>query len=177
VLPYETFTNKVYETGLDIIELATYYAKSCSQVLLRIGEVLNGKYFFYGALYERDSEQDTWLLNYRTLCPSLFGEPNIGELGAFFPTKGTTITPDSLVHMAIKERKPYLVRIITLLDGPPQKGKTREGLVALARPLLTSGIPTRVALVVVLGRNRDLLEPQIKRITPRIIQEFQFNLY
>jgi hypothetical protein len=177
LLPRESFTNKVCETGLDVIELAGYYAKSYSQVLLRIGEVLNGKCFFYGALCEREPERNIWLLNYCTLSPSLFPEPDISELGAFFPTKGATVTPGSLVDMAIRERKPCLARVITLLDGPPRKGKTREGLVAMVRPLLTSGVPTRVVLLVVLGRNKNLLEPQIKRIAPEIVKDFQSSLY
>ncbi len=57
-LPRESFLGKVYETGLDIIELARLYSKSCSQVLLRMGEVLQGKLFFYGALYEPCPEND-----------------------------------------------------------------------------------------------------------------------
>jgi Zn-dependent peptidase ImmA (M78 family) len=40
LLPEESFTKKVYETGFDVIELADFYSKSCSQVLLRIGEIL-----------------------------------------------------------------------------------------------------------------------------------------
>jgi len=177
LLPRESFTRKVYETGLDVFELAGYYAKSCSQVLLRMGEVLSGQRFFYGALYERDSGRDVWSLNYCTLSPSLFPEPNFGELGAFFPTKGTEVSPGSLVDMAIKGRGPYLARILTLLDGLPREGQAREGLVALARPLLTSGVPTRIALMVVLGRNRNLLEPQINRIMPEMVKGCHSALY
>ena len=177
LLPQENFIDKVYETGLDVFELAGYYAKSCSQVLLRIGEVLNGKHFFYGALYEHDPGQDVWPLNYCTLSPSLFPEPNFGELGAFFPTKGTTVTPGSLVDMAIRGGKPYLVRIFTLLDGMPKEGKAREGLVALARPMLVSDVPAKVALMVVLGRNGNLLDSQVKRIMPEIVKGFHSDLY
>lgn len=177
LLPRESFINKAYETGLDVFELAGYYEKSCSQVLLRMGEVLNGQHFFYGALYEHDPEHDSWLLNYCTLSPSLFPEPNFSELGAFFPTKGTTVTPGSLVDMAIKGGKPYLVWILTLLDGLPKEGKTREGMVALSRPQLRSGVPTRVALMVVLGRDKNLLEPQVDRIRPEIIKCFHSDLY
>jgi hypothetical protein len=177
LLPSESFINKVYESGLDVLDLAGYYEKSCSQVLLRMGEVLNGRHFFYGALYERDQKRDVWLLNYCTLSLSLFPEPNFGELGKFFPTKGTTVTPGSLVDMAIKGGKPYLVRIITMLDGIPKQGEVREGLVALARPQILSGVLTRVALMVVLGRDRNLLEPQVDRIRPEIIKGFHSDLY
>lgn len=177
LLPHESFSDKMYETGLDVFELAGYYEKSCSQVILRMGEVLNGQYFFYGALYEPNPGHDLWLLNYCTLSPSLFPEPNFSELGKFFPTKGTTVTPGSLVDMAITGRKPYLARILTLLDGLPEPGKTREGLIALASPQLISGVPTRVALVVVLGRDKALLEPQVRRIKPEIVKGFHSDLY
>jgi len=177
LLPGESFSNKMYETGLDVFGLAGYYEKSCSQVLLRMGKVLNGKRFFYGALYEREPECDSWSLNYCTLSPSLFPEPNFGELGKFFPTKGTTVTPGSLMDMSIKGGKPYLVRILTLLDGLPKESKAREGLVALAIPQLVSGVPTRVALVVVLGRDKNLLEPQVNRITPEVVKGFHSDLY
>jgi len=52
LLPRKSFESKMYETGLDVVALADFYQKSCSQVLLRMGEVLQGRLFFYGALYE-----------------------------------------------------------------------------------------------------------------------------
>jgi hypothetical protein len=79
--------------------------------------------------------------------------------------------------MTIRGGKAHLMRILTLLDGMPKEGKAIEGLVALAKPLLTSGVPTRVALMVVLGRNRNLLEPQINRIMPEIVKGFHSALY
>ncbi len=81
------------------------------------------------------------------------------------------------MDMAIRGGKPYLVRILTLLDGMTKESKVREGLVAMARPMLTSGVPTRVALVVVLGRNRNILDPQVKRIMPEIVKGFHSDLY
>ena len=39
LLPKEDFLENVYATGLDIIALSQIYKKSCSQVLLRMGEV------------------------------------------------------------------------------------------------------------------------------------------
>ena len=176
LLPRKTFINKLFQTGLDVFELAAHYSKSSSQVLLRMGEVLKGKYFFYGALYECDPEQKAWSLNYRAMSPSMFDEPNVYELGDFFPTKGTPVRPGSLVDMAIKGRKPCLVRILTLLDDLSAKDKTREGFVALARPLLMSDIPTKVALVVVFGRNSNLLAPQANRLQPAIVKEFHSRL-
>jgi hypothetical protein len=167
----------VCETGLDVFELAEYYAKSLSQVLLRMGEVLNGKHFFYGALYDRDSKQGSWSVNYCTLSPTLFPDPDLTELGAFFPAKGTAVAPSSVVDMAIKERKPHLVRLLTIFDAFPQGDMAMEGLVALSRPLLMSDVPTKVALMVVLGRERNLLGPQISRIKPEIVKQSHLNLY
>jgi hypothetical protein len=141
-----------------------------------MGEVLRDKCFFYGALYERDPKRKVWSLNYRAMCPSLFGEPNVYELGDFFPTKGSAVRPGSLVDMAIKERKPYLARILTVLDDLYAEDEKREGFVALARPLLVSDMPTKVAVVTVLGRNRDLLEPQVNRLKPEIVSDFGSSL-
>src|SRR3972149_3726571 len=65
LLPEKSFTRKVYETGFDVIGLANFYSKSCSQVLLRIGEVLQGKLFFYAGLYEPDTDNN-WRVTYWT---------------------------------------------------------------------------------------------------------------
>jgi hypothetical protein len=178
LLPRKSFTSIVYETGLDVFELAGYYNKSLSQVLLRMGVVLNGKYFFYGAIYDRDREQGGWSVSYCTLCPTLFPDPNVTELGAFFPTKGTAVTPNTVVDMAIKGGKAHLVRISTLLDAlPQQKGMEMQGMIALARPLYVSDVISKVALMVVLGRDRNLLEPQISWIKPEIDERFHSELY
>jgi predicted site-specific integrase-resolvase len=128
LLPRESFTNKVYETGLDVFELSNYYSKSCSQVLLRMGEVLNGKHFFYGALYERDSERDTWSLNYCTLSPSQFPETNFGELGVFFPTKGTAVAPGSLVGYDYQGRKGPPYADFNAARWHAQRGQGNRGL-------------------------------------------------
>jgi hypothetical protein len=177
LLPRKSFTSMVYETGLDVFELAGYYGKSVSQVLLRMGEVLDGKYFFYGAIYDRDRKQGAWSVSYRTLCSTLFPDPNVEELGAFFPAKGTTVTPNTIVDMAIKGGKAHLVRISTLLDAlPQQKGMEMRGMIALARPLHKSDVISKVVLTVMLGRDRNLLEPQISRIKPEIILRSHSNL-
>jgi hypothetical protein len=178
LLPQRSFTNNVYETGLDVFELAEYYAKSISQVLLRVGEVLNGKYFFYGAIYDRDRKQGGWSVSYCTLCPTLFPDPDVTELGAFFPTKGTAVTHGTVVDMAIKGGKAYLVRISTLLDAlPQQKGTEIQGMIALARPLYVSDVISKVALMVVLGRDRNLLDSQINKIKPESVKGFHSNLH
>ncbi len=81
------------------------------------------------------------------------------------------MTQGSLVDMAIIERKSCLAERITLLDEMDD-----EGLVALARPLIISGVPIKVALVVLLGSDRDLLLPQIERTSPTVVEEFHRHL-
>jgi hypothetical protein len=102
----------------------------------------------------------------------------VTELGTFFPAKGTAVTPNTIVDMAIKGGKTYLVRISTLLDAlPQQKGMEIHGMIALARPLYKSDVISKIALMVVLGRDRNLLEPQISRVKPEIILQSRSELY
>jgi hypothetical protein len=172
LLPQESFTEKVYETGLDVVELAKLYSKSCSQVLLRMGEVLQGKLFLYGALYEHNPESHIWALTYRTgSCNNDDAEANLYGADGLFPKKGATIVPGSLVAMALQKRKPCFAPDITLLDITED-----DGLVAIARPLIISGAPTKVALVVLLAQNRNLLESQIERLKPLTQNGFHRHL-
>ena len=89
----------------------------------------------------------------------------------FFPKKGRTVVPGSLVDMAIERKRSCLVQRITILDNIEE-----DGLAAIARPLLISGIPTKAALVVLMAQNGNLLEPQIERTRPTIIREFHGHL-
>lgn len=113
-----SFEAKIYETGLDVIALAKFYAKSYSQVLLRIGEVLQRKRFLYGALYEVDSQTGkNWVVTYWTgSWNEERPDANVYGLGKLFPRKGQLVAPGSLVDMTILGRKPHLVERITILD-------------------------------------------------------------
>ncbi|QYY58482.1 hypothetical protein [Dehalococcoides mccartyi] len=172
LLPKEEFRDKVYELGFDVIALSKHYSKSCSQVLLRMGEVIQGSVFLYSALYEPGPEVDSWLLNYWTGSGNN-DDPDANVYGAdgLFPRKGRTVTPDSLVDMVIKTKKPHMVPRITILD-------TREddGLVAIANPSTISGDIVKVVLVVMLAHNIGLLQPQINRIKPIEVEEFHKHL-
>ncbi len=96
LLPKREFEKKVYETGLDVPVLAGLYSKSCSQVLLRMGEVLQGRLFFYGALYEPDrSKPDIWRVTYWTCARNSDPDENIYGLDGFFPRKGRQAAPIS----------------------------------------------------------------------------------
>ena len=171
LLPKSDFENKIYDTGFNVVELSRLYSKSCSQVLLRMGEVLQGKLFMYAALYEPDAGNQ-WHVTYWTGC-SNDTDPDANMYGgdALFPRKGRTVVPGSLVDLAIQGKKPHLAQRITLLDS-----RDDEGLIALAKPLVLSGVPAKVTLVVLLEQNRDLLTPQIERLKPIIVEGFHGHL-
>ena len=171
LLPRESFCKQVYETGFDVFELAKIHSKSCSQVLLRIGEVLQEHLFLYAALYEPDPDNN-WRVTYWT--ESLNDddpEANVYGLDGFFPRKNRGVAEGSLVDMTIRARKPYLAEWITLLDDMDD-----EGLAAIASPLLIQGVPSKVALVVLLSQNMSLLSPQIERINPVTVEGFHQHL-
>jgi hypothetical protein len=51
-----------------------------------------------------------------------------------------------------------------------------DGLAAIACPLLVSGVVTRVALVVVLSCDRNLLDRQVDRVCPVILERYRRRL-
>jgi hypothetical protein len=171
LLPGESFARRVYETGFDVIELANHYSKSCSQVLLRMGEVLQGKLFFYAGMYEPDPENN-WRVTYWTGGNNRHDpEANVCGLDSFFPRKYRTVAPGSLVEMTIKGGKPHMVEQITLLDEMED-----EGLVAIANPLMIQGQPSKVILTILLSHDRELLSPQIEKLNPVIVERFHQHL-
>jgi hypothetical protein len=173
LLPRESFIVKVYDTGLDVVELASIYSKSCSQVLLRMGEVLQGKLFFYGSLYEPDPEDGaTWAVTYWTgSCNNEDPEANIYGVDRLFPRKGRLMIPESPADIALKKMRTCFVRRITVLDD------SEEGsLVAIARPLIVSNAVTKVSLVALLSQNSSMLKPQIERTNPVVVDNFRGHL-
>jgi hypothetical protein len=173
LLPRKSFESKMYETGLDVVALADFYQKSWSQVLLRMGEVLQGRLFFYGALYELglDIEPD-WKVTYWTRSwNEELPEANVHGVEGLFPRKGHQVIPGSLVSRVILEGRPCFVRRITLLDDD------EEGLTAIAQPYAPKGnTTTKVALVVILGQNSEFLRPQLERTEPIAIERFHQHL-
>lgn len=171
LLPEESFTEKLYETGFDVIELANHYSKSCSQVLLRIGEVLQGKLFFYVGMYEPD-ENNNWRVTYWTGgCNTQDTEANVYGLNGFFPRKGRGLVPGSLVDMAIKNNQSYLGERVTLTDDVEE-----EGFMAIAKPLMIEGTPIKATLTVMLSRDKNLLEKQISQTHPIVIDGLHGHL-
>jgi hypothetical protein len=173
LLPKDEFRAKVYETGLDVIALANLYRKSCSQVLLRMGEVLQGKLFFYGALYEKyDTVDPDWRVTFWTQSRNDdIPEANVSGLYDFFPRKGHEVVSGSLVDRAIKSRKPCMVNVITLLDSMDD-----DGLTAIAQPLLRPGRPGKVALIVLLKEDSSKLQTQIELTKPVTVESFHKHL-
>ena len=108
---------------------------------------------------------------YSVLAIDADPDANVYGGDSLFPRRGRTVVPGSLVDLVIKMRKPHLAQHITLLDGFDE-----DGLVAIARPQMISGILAKVALVVLLEQNRDLLLPQIERSKPTIVDGFHRHL-
>jgi hypothetical protein len=167
LLPGEEFAKRVRETGFDPVALSKRYAKSCSQVLLRMGEVMRGQVFFYAALYERTGGAESdWKVTYWTGsqnedCP----EANLHGAGRVLPRKGHCVIPGSPVDMAIRTGKTHLVEHIAL---PGVSGD--DGLTAIAQPVpVPEGGPGKVALVIMLASDAEKLAPQVKRTRPLAI--------
>ena len=171
LLPALDFENKLYDTGFNVIELSTLYSKSCSQVLLRMGEVLQGRLFMYAALYEPDTENQ-WRVTYWTGCSNNTDpDANVYGVDSLFPRRGRAVVPGSLVDLAVHGKKSYLAPRITLLDSEDE-----DGLVGIAGSSIIAGVAAKVALVVLLEQNRDLLRPQIEQSKPEIVEGFHRHL-
>lgn len=171
LLPQKSFIEKVYETGFDVIELARIYSKSCSQSLLRIGEVLQGKLFFYAALYEPDAD-NIWKVTYCTASRNNEdSEANIYGLDNIFPRRNSRVKPGSLVDVTVREGKPHFAEHISLLDDMDS-----DGLSAVANPLLVQGIAAKVALMVLPEQNKRLLFPQVEKLNPVTVERFHLHL-
>jgi len=174
LLPKADFEEKVYETGFDVIALSKIYSKSCSQVLLRMGEVLRGKLFFYAALYEKNEDTGAhWRVTYWTRSHNEdLSEENIYGADGFFPRKGHEIIPGSPVEKVIKTGKTYLINNIAFSDNIDD-----GGFIAIARPLiLQASKPNKVALIMMLNSDSRNLEPQIEKTNPVIIERVQISI-
>lgn len=172
LLPKKDFMQRVYETGFDVPALAGVYSKSCSQVLLRMGEVLQGQLFFYGAIYEPDRPHpNDWRVTYWTGTTSNDSDENIYGLGRFTPHKGSPAVPGSLVGITIQSWKPHYCQHILLSRCE------ENGLTAITQPIINNnGVPARMVLIALLHNRRDLLETQIERVKPVIMENMEMYL-
>ena len=173
LLPGNEFEEKVYETGFDVIALSGIFSKSCSQVLLRMGEVLRGKLFFYAALYEKDENtRADWRVTYWTESHNEdCMEANVYGADGLFPRKGHTVIPDSPVDMVIKTGKTHFMEHITFFDDMED-----GGLTAIAQPLVLPRSKTgKVALITMLKCDGQKLEPQVERTNPLVIEKLYIS--
>lgn len=164
LLPKEKFKQSVYDTGLDVVALAKMYAKSASQVLLRMGEVLKDELFSYMALYEPvNGDHAKWKVSYWTMTHNAHDpEGNVHGLGNFFPRKGRAANPGSLVEMTARRKRAHIAPRITMLEH-----RADLGLVAIARPVFTKSMTlANISLVVLISSDRGLLETQISKVKP-----------
>jgi hypothetical protein len=169
LLPREEFRNKVFETGFDVVALGELYWKSCAQIIIRIAEVLQGEMFYYGALYESSKVVRP---EYRVTYWSASSNENDFSISTeLFPRKGRSVVSASLVDEAIQHRVPCLVeRIIT------SEAENVGHLTAIAQPIIYGDTIYRVALVAVLRQDRDVIQPQVERVSPVVIPNFYQHL-
>jgi len=173
LLPQEDFLDQAYQTGFDVIALAQLYNKSCAQVLLRMGEVLEGKLPFCGNLYEPHPERpDCWVASYAA-CTAKHPDHGIGwlQLDGFFLPKGRLVKRGSLVEKTIRNGQPHSL-IYRFLSGEVEQGSW----LILTQPQLFNKALSRVAAVMLPAPNQDLLEPQIESIQPIFLEPIERNL-
>ncbi len=93
----------------------------------------------YAALYEPDDGNE-WHVTYWTGC-SNDTDPDANMYGwdGLFHRKGRTVVPGSLVDLAIQGKKAVSCTANHTLDS-----RDDEGLIALAKPLVLSGVPAKV---------------------------------
>jgi hypothetical protein len=162
LLPQERFIEDIYNTGFDVLALAKKYSKSCAQILLRMGEVLQGKIFFYGALYEPEAENaDKWAVTYLSQST----ESNNGlaywyMMNGYLPKKGRGVKPGSFIEQTIKTGKSYLV------GYQIKQGKKNNSFIMLSQPQIISKCANKVVVVIIPEENRNLLDPQINHLNP-----------
>ncbi len=174
LLPKAEFEEKVYETGFDVIALSEFYSKSCSQVLLRMGEVLRGKLFFYAALYEQDETTgNDWRVTYWTGSHNEdIPEANVYGAGGFFPKKGHEVANGSPVDKVIHTGKTHLVNHIGLSEDVED-----GGIVAIAKPMISpDSKPSKIALIMMLKSDSRNLEPQIAKSNPVVIEKMRISV-
>ncbi|MEN8615301.1 ImmA/IrrE family metallo-endopeptidase [Dehalogenimonas sp. THU2] len=171
LLPEDEFRANVFKTGFDVIRLSRGYSKSCSQVLLRMGEVLRGRLFFYGSLYEPDdADGNDWAVTYWTGSNNDDADSNVYGLDGLFPRRGRKALAGSLIGLTVKTGRPHLVGRITLTD---ENEYFDGGLTALAQPLTgRSRQVEKVAMVALMIQDSHLFDTQIDKINPVKLERF-----
>lgn len=169
LLPYAEFRKKALEAGLDVVHLRDLYRKSCSQLIIRIAEVLHGDLFFYGARYER---RDGYGSPHLVTCWAASTHDDHPVLPhRLFPRCGRPVVEGSAVDEAVKRRRPCFVDRIAISGDAADHDMT-----AIAQPIVRGGDVATVVMTVLLRQDRDIFEPQLERIKPVTIERFDCHL-
>jgi hypothetical protein len=154
LLPRKEFLTMALESGLDVIELARFYHKSCAQVMLRLGEVVQQQLFFYAALFgELPDKPGQWQVNYWTQSLNI-RNPELNVLGAasLFLRKGNLAETGSIVDMVIQHNRPCLIeQVVTRKNGQHFE------LLNLAQPSILDQNVNKVCLIILPTRNKNLI--------------------
>ncbi|AOV98871.1 hypothetical protein [Dehalococcoides mccartyi] len=172
LLPKNDFMESIYQTGLDVAALSKIYSKSYSQIILRMGEVLQGKVFFYGALYEPEPDNsDRWVVNYWSQSN---GNGNtaaiLNRANGFLPKKGREVQSGSFIDLAIKTSHAHLARYVRI------KGNEEPfSLIMISQPQVIAQHVTKLAVVILLAQDQNLFLPQIKSLKPVVLDPICHN--
>lgn len=162
LLPEKRFVQDIYNTGFDVIALSQNYSKSCAQILLRMGEVLRGKAFFYGALYSPESDNsEKWTVSYCTQSTAASTSLSYWyRMNGYLPRKGRAVKSGSFVEQTIITGKPHWI------EYQIQEYKNNGSLIILSQPQIINKTVNKVAVVIIPKENQDLLAFQIERLKP-----------
>lgn len=169
LLPREEFKRMALKTGLDAIALRDHYQKSCSQMIIRIAEVMQGDMFYYGALYELSNGYHAYPAV--TYWSASSRDDGVSVPANIFPRKGHVAAVGSIVDSACKDKKPCLVNEVIISEESAD-----SNLIAIAQPVIFDGALTQIVLVAVLRQDRDAIEPQIERLKPLTVDKLVDHL-
>jgi len=166
LLPKNDFMESIYQTGFDVAALSKIYLKSYSQIVLRMGEVLQGKLFFYGALYEPEPDNsDQWIVNYWTQSNGTENTAvTLNQANGFLPKKGRAAKSGSFIDLAIKTSQAHLARYVMLKGN-----KETVSLIMISQPQVIAKHVTKVAVSILLSQDQNLLLPQIESLKPVVL--------
>ena len=171
LLPRDEYRSRAYQTGFDVIALGKLYPRSYSQLLLRIGEVVEGELFLYGALYELvpypGASDPRMVVTYWTSSINN-RQPwaNFEGASPLFARRGHGVAPGFPVAEAVRRKRPQIA------DRIPASEDGETDLTALSQPILHGSEVVGATLVVGLRQDREVLRPQIELVQPDHMEAF-----
>ncbi|MBD3342426.1 MAG: ImmA/IrrE family metallo-endopeptidase [Candidatus Lokiarchaeota archaeon] len=185
LMPQQDFLNAIYETGFDALKIREMFFRSYSSAVLRMASVLYGKQRFIGVLYEKVNPMDHLENNFES---KIFGKPqplettyvikkpkikrgkNNGRiLWCMLPRKDRYFEDGSLADECFTQgRSIYRDRV----KGFDLFGDDEFSFIA--RPVIWKSGISKVILIGVPYKDRNLLDKQIQDINPvRSSESFQ----